>query len=526
MCWPWEIKCNVEDVASGVMGDALDNMAAAVQEAVGYVIGSVGTMWVNIGTPNLTEGDSTVPVDENPPFSEPVLELLGYITWISFAIAVVSIITLGAMMTLRSRRGEGILSVGRLGLIIGGVILISASSGLVTALLPAGPSGAGGTVAFLQGSLWWLMLAVAAGGVVVGGARMAIQQRAQPGKDLAISLLQLIVIAGAGVTFVGVLVRAMDSFSIWLINTSLACDVGDDTANCFGENMTLLLALSAGGPFLIIVLGLIALLCALGQIILMIARGGMLVVLTGILPLSASAATTGEAGKGWLNKNLAWLIAFILYKPAAAVIYAAAFQLAGTDLYSDDADGLLSMLTGVMMMVLALFALPALMRFVTPMVGSMAAGAGGGAMAAGAMAALPQGAASMGRMFNSGGGNSGGGGNTSSKTGTTSSPDGADTTGGTKGSTSGGGTAGPTGNKGGGSTAGDATKGAATATKGAGTGAAASTGGGAATGAGAAAGPVGMGVTAGVTAAKQGADAAKGAAEDLGNDATGDPSGS
>ena len=59
---------------------------------------------------------------------------------------------------------------------------------------------------------------------------------------------------------------------------------------------------------------------AVVQIILMLARGGMLVVLTGILPLSAAAAMSGESGKGWFNKNVAWLVAFILYKPAAAIM--------------------------------------------------------------------------------------------------------------------------------------------------------------------------------------------------------------
>ncbi|MFX7844978.1 hypothetical protein ABTK14_22265, partial [Acinetobacter baumannii] len=71
------------------------------------------------------------------------------------------------------------------------------------------------------------------------------------------------------------------------------------------------------GALLIIILGLIAILATAFQIVLMIARGGMLVILTGILPLSA-AATNTEMGKGWFKKNVGWLVAFILYKPAAA----------------------------------------------------------------------------------------------------------------------------------------------------------------------------------------------------------------
>lgn len=119
----------------------------------------------------------------------------------------------------------------------------------------------------------------------------------------------------------------------------------------------------------------------------------MLVILAGILPLSASFTNT-EMGKSWFKKCIAWLVAFILYKPAAAIVYAAAFQLVGTDVFSDDGTGLLAVLTGLMLMVIALFAMPALMRFVTPMVGAMAGGAGG-ALAVGALAALPSGAAAI-----------------------------------------------------------------------------------------------------------------------------------
>jgi hypothetical protein len=62
---------------------------------------------------------------------------------------------------------------------------------------------------------------------------------------------------------------------------------------------------------LVIVLGLIASLAAFVQIVLMVARSGMLVILAGILPISA-AATNTEMGKGWFRKCVGWLVAFLL----------------------------------------------------------------------------------------------------------------------------------------------------------------------------------------------------------------------
>ena len=66
-------------------------------------------------------------------------------------------------------------------------------------------------------------------------------------------------------------------------------------------------------------------------------------------------------------QGLAWLIAFALYKPAAAIVYAVAFDLAGQ-------QGALALLDGVMMLVLAILALPALLRFVVPATSALAGG--------------------------------------------------------------------------------------------------------------------------------------------------------
>ena len=409
-CSWWEVGCNLGNWVESTVGDAIENMANAVVEAFGKAIASLGTVWVHIGTPNLTGTGGSSPLaagDVAPASGATITTVMGYVTWISLAVAILSLFALGALVATRMRAGEGIAAVGRVGLILGAVVLVAAASALVSGVLPAGPRNAGGAVLFLQSGLWWYMGAAAVVSVVIGAARMAWEQRAEPGRETVKSLLTLVVVAGAGVTMVSLLVAAADSFSVWMINSSLECDVTVDSA-CFGENMLNLLALTTNsaagglGALLVIILGLIAILGAAIQILLMVARGGMLVILTGILPLAASFTNT-EMGKGWFKKCVAWLVAFILYKPAAAIVYAAAFQLVGTDVFADDGTGLLAVLTGLMLMIIALFAMPALMRFVTPMVGALAGGAAGGAVAMGAMAALPTGAAAIGRLTAGGG---------------------------------------------------------------------------------------------------------------------------
>lgn len=407
-CGVVDLICQGKNAAAGLVDDTIANMAKSVLDASTKAISSLGTMWVHIGTPNLTGtgGGSSLSPGSSAPYSSNITVVLGYVMWISLAVAALSLIGLGTLLAVRMRAGDGIASVGKLGLVLGAVVLISSAGALVGGLAPSGPAAAGGAVLFLQSGLWWYMLVAAVVSVILGGVRMAWEQRAEPGRETVKSLLTLLVVAGSGVTIVGLLVSAADAFAVWIINSSLDCNV-EANGTCFGRNMSALLALTSGpatgglGPLLIIIFGLIAILASAFQIVLMVARGGMLVVLTGILPLSASFTNT-EMGRGWFKRCVAWLVAFILYKPAAAIVYAAAFQLVGTNVFTDDGSGFLAVLTGLMLMIIALFAMPALMRFVTPMVGAMAGGAGG-SMAAGAVAALPTGAMSLGRLGTGGG---------------------------------------------------------------------------------------------------------------------------
>lgn len=388
--------------------------------------------------------------------------------------------------------GKAVASVGTLWVKVGTPNLATTSGGTT-------PSDA---VGFLQGSLWWYMAAAAVLSVIIAGAKMAWEGRAEPGRDLLKSLMTLVVVAGAGLTAISLAVAAADSFANWIIDSSLE---GTD----FGTNITRLLGLTAInglGAVIVIVLGLAAFIAALVQIGLMVVRGGMLVILTGILPLSASATNT-EWGRTWFKKCVAWLVAFILYKPAAAIVYATAFRLAGSDVFGG--DELMSAISGLVLMVLALVALPALMRFVTPMVGALASGGGaaGGAMAVGAIAAMPTGAMRIPRGSGSNG------------AGAANGPAGGSGPSGATGVTGGRGPAGSDGSSpgGGSSNAGDSPPPPAPAT--AATGSAPSTAAGTGPASGAAAGGAAAAV-AGAEAAK-GAKGAKGAAQGAAESQTG-----
>lgn len=347
---------------------------------------------------------------------------------------------------------------------------------------------------------WTLTLAVLA--VIIGGIRMIWEQRGAPLKDLLRSLLTLTVVSGLGLGVISILIIAADTFSAAIIDRST-------DGKGFAESMKILVMTgqTGVGVFILIVLGLIGLIASLVQIVLMVVRSGMLVILAGILPTTA-AFTNTEMGRQWFQKAVGWTIAFILYKPAAAIVYSVAFLLMGT---GEGRDALVKSITGFTLMIVALFALPALMRFVTPMVGAVASGSG--AAAGAAVGAMATGAVSLGRG-GSGRGNAAPIPATTSTTASTqsthasSSPKGSD---GASGPRGGGGQPTP------GVTGPGGAAGAATAGKAGSAGAAAGASGGAA------AGPAGMALAAGAQVATK----ASQAIEKTAQDSTGEgPSGS
>lgn len=455
-CGVFDFECQAQQWVGGAVGDAIENLARAVSEALGQIVLTLSTFWVDLPTSNLTsDGVSPTP-----------------------------------------------------------------------------------TVAFLQDGLWYWTAALAVLAVIVGGSRMVWEQRGAPIRELVRSLLTLTLVSGMGLAVIAFLIVASDGFSSWIIDQ--ATD-GDGFTNAI--QAMLVTGQGDTAIFMVIILGLIGIVTSITQIVLMVVRSGMLVVLAGILPTTA-AFTNTEMGKQWFQKTIGWTIAFILYKPAAAIVYAVAFRLVdGGEL--SGATALLNSITGLALMVVALFALPALLRFVTPLVGAVASGGGGG-MAAGAgaaaMAAMPSGAKSLGAAgrgsgsasptpasSSSTGGQGPGGGSKSSPSGSSSTGSGSGGAKPTPGSSGGGKIGSPSGAPSGAPAGVPAMAGAGAGGGGpAASGGAGASGGGASgaaagTKAGAVAGPVGAAAGAAASVASKGAEAVKKVSDEAAGDG---PSGS
>lgn len=260
-------------------------------------------------------------------------------------------------------------------------------------------------VGFLQGHTWWIWSTLMVFSVLYAAGQMIWSRKGQPLTELIAALIRSLLASSAGLGAVVILLQVGDSYSKWILDKSVE--------GGFTEGLKNLMMSPAANSLQIfmIVAGIIAMLVSLVQICLLIVRSALSVLLAGTLPLAYSATNT-QWGKQWSQKHASWLIAFVLYKPVAATIYAAAFKVTGSALtgkLEGVAESIVGLMSGLVLMVAALFALPAMMRLIVPAVG--AASAGGAMFAGAAVGGAASGAVNMGsRMAGKGGGSGGGGG--------------------------------------------------------------------------------------------------------------------
>lgn len=269
-------------------------------------------------------------------------------------------------------------------------------------------TGEDNAVTFIRDTTLWYVGVLMVISVLIAAGQMMWTRKGQPLTELLSSLLKFAIINAASVSGVTMLLDSGDKFSAWIIKQST--DEGFDKAlstligpEVFKSGITVGIAIFA------IVMGIIAIIVAVIQIGLLIVRSAMALILVGTLPLAFSATNTSW-GKQWSQKHVSWLIAFILYKPVASLVYAAAFKVFGSvgKVDGDDAERMMYFICGLVLMIAALFALPAMMRLIVPAVG---AASGAGAMFAGAaVGSAASGAVNFGsRMRGVGRGGGGGG---------------------------------------------------------------------------------------------------------------------
>jgi hypothetical protein len=254
--------------------------------------------------------------------------------------------------------------------VMAGVKWIVADTATWWVQIPSPDLAAEPAVTRIQQWLLPITAAVAVGGVVAAGARMALTRRANPLLDVTGGLLTIAAASTLGTAAITLLLKAGDAWSTWVLQVS--------TGGHFTQRMDLVLQLGGGAAAaVVLVFGLIAIVLSLIQAILMLFRQAALLILAGVLPLAA-AGSIAPMTRAWVRKVTAWTLALICYKPAAAAVYATAFTMVGSGRSPRTA------LMGFVMMLLSVLMLPALMRFFTWTTGTIGSSGGGGGQLLGA----------------------------------------------------------------------------------------------------------------------------------------------
>ena len=244
-------------------------------------------------------------------------------------------------------------------------------------------TGADSAVGFIHSTTRLLVLALAIGSFMVAGIHLALSKRGEGAMNVLHALLALALVSSVSVGAGQLLVEASDEFSTWVIGLVIDGDAGQ-----FGVKILNVTGINGGlGLTVLIVGGLGALVANLVQIGMMFIRSSMLILLVGIMPVAAGAFST-KWGRAWLSKIIAWFFAFLMFKPAASIIYAVAIKLVQGESWSvGDGDELTRFITGVIMMVLAVLSLPALITFMVPATEALSSGGSGAGAGAGAVLA-------------------------------------------------------------------------------------------------------------------------------------------
>ncbi len=224
-----------------------------------------------------------------------------------------------------------------------------------------------------------VILALLVGGVLVQAIRIMLSRKGEPLVMVATGLLRYALVSALGLVTLQMALQAGDA---------LAASLLDDAVGNYSRLMRDLLVGTNGlSLFVVLLLGLISAVLAVVQWVLMALRQAGLLVLAAMLPLAAAGSLT-RSTRGWLDRILAWLIAMVVYKPAAAFIYYVGFSYMSTASGPNGDGDVGTVLTGVVVLLLAVIAMPVLLKFFAWSGTQVGGGSGGGSGFLGAVGAV------------------------------------------------------------------------------------------------------------------------------------------
>lgn len=244
-----------------------------------------------------------------------------------------------------------------------------------------------GSVSWLTAQLQVISILLATVGLMVAAIWTMVHHRGEKAVRVIKSMFAVVLVSTLGVGLLQVVITGGDAFADWILDS--AGVTVDNQAQFIQQGI-------AAAPGLNIIAGIFGVIATMIQWGIMLVRSALLPLLVGVWPVAAAASMIGGAEQAF-SKITTWIIAFVLYKPVAAIVYAYAWKTKSGE------DGLGGIVNGLILIVLAVVALPAMMRLIAPGTSAMGGSGGGGMALAGGAAVVGAGVAA-GTAILSGGG--------------------------------------------------------------------------------------------------------------------------
>ncbi|MDN2496526.1 hypothetical protein FHY52_07425 [Nocardia nova] len=257
--------------------------------------------------------------------------------------------------------------------------------------LAASTGEPGPALASIRGYTGGLQVLLMIAGILFAAARLAMAKRGGVAGEAQESFLMFARAVFASMMFSALITtgtKAGDAFSNWVINDATGGDLRGAVERLVDNNLRDHSNLGSGVLFVLAILGLISMLV---QLAMLVVRQAVLILVVAAIPLAAAAAGTGPGSQAY-KRMLSWSLAFVLWKPVGALIYAIAFTAAGTKTANQQQDPQLVLL-GMILLLSVTIVLPALMRLVAPAVATLGGGGGAGAALAGGALGIAMGSA-------------------------------------------------------------------------------------------------------------------------------------
>lgn len=261
----------------------------------------------------------------------------------------------------------------------------------------------------LDNIMWYALTA----SLMVSAIRLTqARMQGDGSEELFMVHLRVVIANSALASFIAAGAEAGDAFSDWILNESAGAD-GKGAI----EQLLAVDSFSQVAGFFVLLVSIIGILGAAMQMIFVVMREVVLLFAVAALPIAAAASGMAAGTSSW-DRLLKWTIAFLLFKPIGALLYAIAFWA------GNDAEDPMQVFLSLIALVVVAAVLPMLIKLVAPaaaavgagvsgmaaagMIGGMAVKAGVGAATGGA-GAVAGGAAGAGQVAGGAGGQMSGG---------------------------------------------------------------------------------------------------------------------